>query len=118
VLQVILAAGLLLVPAAALPADRAPAASTPPTSAATPPSEERPGYGVVESIVALDAGEAEASASAGASREIPPGRRKAERYLIRVRMDDGTVQIRTADKREVREGERVLITNAGDIVPE
>lgn len=106
-----LAAGLLLVPAAALSADRTPAA-------ATPPAEERPGYGVVESVVALDPGEAEASASAGASRDVPPGMRKAERYLIRVRMDDGTVQIRSVAKREVREGERVLITNAGDIVPE
>lgn len=109
-LRAVLAAGLLLVPAAALSADRAPAA--------TPSSEERPGYGVVESIVALDPGEAEASASAGASRDVPPGTRKAQRYLIRVRMDDGTVQIRSVSKREVREGERVLITNAGDIVPE
>lgn len=107
-LRAALAAGLLLVPAAIHSAPEA----------ATPPPEERPGYGVVEAIVPLDAAEGEASASAGASRDVPRGTGKAERYLIRVRMDDGTVQIRSVSKREVREGERVLITNAGDIVPE
>lgn len=109
-LRAVLAAGLLLVPAAALSADRAP-------EAATPPSEERPGYGVVQSIVPLPSGDTEPSASAGATRESAAGS-KARRYLVRVRMDDGSIQVRSVGKREVREGERVLITNAGDIVPE
>jgi len=116
-LRAVLAAGLLLVPAAALSADRAPEASAPPGAVATPPSEERPGYGVVESIVALPSGEAEPSASAGATRERAAGS-KAHRYLVRVRMDDGSIQVRSVGKREVREGERVLITNAGDIIPD
>jgi hypothetical protein len=108
-LRAVLAAGLLLAPAA-LSADRAPAA-------ATPRAEERPGYGVVESIVTLPAREAQASASAGASSGRPGAARK-DRYLVRVRMDDGSIQIRSVEKREVRTGERVLVTNAGDIIPE
>jgi hypothetical protein len=104
VLRAVLAAGLLLVPAAALSANRA-------------HSEERPGYGVVESIAPLPSGDTEPSASAGATRESGGGK-KARRYLVRVRMDDGSVQVRSVSEPEVREGERVLITNAGDIVPE
>ena len=93
-------AGLLFWPATALAAD---------PSQPTPAAEERPGYGVVESIVTLPP---EESASAGASSAA------AKRFLIRVRMDDGSVQVRSVEEREVREGQRVLITNAGDIVPE
>lgn len=103
-------AGLLFGPAGALAAG----AETP---QATPPAHERPGYGVVESIRVIPP---EASASAGASGAAD----KAQpRYLVRVRMDDGSVQVRSVELRsgirhEVRAGQRVLVTNAGDIVPE
>jgi len=79
----------------------------------TPRAEERPGYGVVESIVALPA---DPSASAGAGG--PAKGRSPRRYLVRVRMDDGSIQVRSVDRLEVRKGERALITNAGDILPE
>jgi hypothetical protein len=42
----------------------------------------------------------------------------ARNYLVRVRMDDGSVQVRTVRRAEVRTGQRALITNAGDVVPE
>ncbi len=79
-----------------------------------------PGYGVVESVTPI-ARPAEESASAGGSR--PPvtkeARRKSARnYLVRVRMDDGSIQVRTVRRAEVRAGQRALITNAGDVVPE
>jgi hypothetical protein len=85
------------------------------TAAATPADQERPGYGVVESITALRPAPAEESASAGASA---PGRRKAAggTYLVRVRLDDGSIQIRNVKKRAYKVGDRVLISNAGDIV--
>ena len=73
-----------------------------------------PGYGVVESVVPLPRGEE--SASAGASR--PAGKQTAPGYLVRVRMDDGSIQVRTVKHAEVKPGQRALITNAGDVVPE
>jgi hypothetical protein len=80
-----------------------------------------PGYGVVESVTPISRPAAEESASSGGSR--PPvtkeARRKSARnYLVRVRMDDGSVQVRTVRRAEVRTGQRALITNAGDVVPE
>jgi len=74
--------------------------------------ERRPGYGVVESVSPLRQAE---SASAGASR---PGAGQADLYLVRVRMDDGSFQIREVKKRRFTVGDRVLLTNAGDIVPD
>jgi hypothetical protein len=81
-----------------------------------------PGYGTVESVIPLAQArlDAEESASAGGSR--PPAtkqaRQKARGYLVRVRMDDGSIQVRTVKRAEVRAGQRALITNAGDVVPE
>jgi hypothetical protein len=75
---------------------------------ATPPSQERPGYGVVESVTPVPR---EESSSTGATQ---PGIGHA--YLIRVRMSDGSVQIRSQKGRNFKTGDRVLLTNAGDIV--
>ena len=75
--------------------------------------ERRPGYGVVESVSPLRQPE---SASAGAS--TPGSSRRAALYLVRVRMDDGTIQIREVKKRRFTVGDRVLLTNAGDVVPD
>jgi hypothetical protein len=81
----------------------------------TPAAQERPGYGVVESITPLRDVPAEDSASAGSSApSLAP-----TTYLVRVRMDDGSIQIRQVrKKRSVAVGKRVLITNAGDVLPE
>ncbi len=79
-----------------------------------------PGYGTVESVIPLSRAPAEDSASAGGSR--PPAAKQARQnaggYLVRVRMDDGSLQVRTVKRAEVRAGQRALITNAGDVVPE
>jgi hypothetical protein len=78
---------------------------------------QAPGYGVVESVTRISRDAGEESASAGASR--PTAKAKAAgRYLVRVRMDDGSVQVRSVKRAEVRAGQRALITNAGDVVPE
>lgn len=76
-------------------------------------ADSHPGYGVVESVKKLSPANTP-SASTGASS---PSRGSA-RYLVTVRLDDGTVQIRTVRRLEVRKGERVLVTNAGDVVPD
>lgn len=74
-------------------------------------AEPYPGYGVVQSITPLRPAPAKQSASAGAS--APVGRTS---YLVRVRMDDGRVQIRNVRQRDFFVGDRVLLTNAGDVV--
>ena len=78
--------------------------------------DKRPGYGVVEAVtpVRIKPSASEPSASAGASA---PSHATA-RYRVRVRLDDGTIQYRTLKKREFAAGDRVLLTNAGDVVPE
>lgn len=73
--------------------------------------KQHPGYGVVESVTRVDP---EESASAGAS--VPA--RAAPTFLIRVKLDDGSIQIRNIRKPAFAPGERVFITNAGDVVPE
>jgi hypothetical protein len=80
----------------------------------TPAAERRPGYGVVESITPIRAAPAEESSSAGAS--APAAART--RYLVRVKLDDGSIQIRQLKKPNVAVGKRVLVTNAGDVLPE
>jgi uncharacterized OB-fold protein len=81
--------------------------------APTPVAERRPGYGVVESVTPIRVAPAEESASAGSSsRGSAPG------YLVRVKLDDGSIQIRQLKKRNVAVGKRVLVTNAGDVLPE
>lgn len=90
---------------------RAEAADTTRRAAA---EEQHPGYGVVETITPVRR-KAEPSASAGGSA---PGRRDSTTWLVRVRMDDGTIQLREMKKRSVGVGNRVLLTNAGDVLPD
>jgi len=81
-------------------------------------AQQPPGYGVVESVTPVSRAPEE-SASAGASR--PPAIERARQkrsYLVRVRMDDGSVQVRSVRRAEVRPGQRALVTNAGQVVPE
>jgi len=61
----------------------------------------KPGYGVVESVTAVQL-----------ARSGQPV------YRIGVRMPDGSVQFRDLDKPEFKVGDNVLLTNAGDIVPD
>jgi len=85
--------------------------AAPPTFAQAP--YQPPGYGVVESVKPVT--RAEESASAGASAKAKPGEGG---YLVRIRMDDGSIQVRTVKRAEVKPGQRALVTNAGDVVPE
>jgi hypothetical protein len=80
-------------------------------------ADQAPGYGVVQTITRLPAGTPEQSASTGASSAPSKGKRKAV-YLVRVKMDDGSYQVREVARTPVRVGQRVLVTNAGDVLPE
>jgi hypothetical protein len=83
--------------------------------AAPQAADQGPGYGKVQSITRLPAQPAEPSASTGASA---PSKARAQTYLMRIRMDDGRIQVRQVRKREVAVGQRVLVTNAGEVLPE
>ena len=80
--------------------------------------EQRPGYGVVEAITPVRSAPASRSgpesASTGASAPAP----RAALYRVRVRLDDGSLQVRTLRKPAFAAGDRVLLTNAGDVVPD
>jgi hypothetical protein len=78
--------------------------------------EMQPGYGVVESIQEVRVVSAERSAAAGGSA---PGEAKSRpAYRVGVRLADGTLQYRDLDKPEFKVGDNVLLTNAGDVVPD
>ena len=80
-------------------------------------AEPRPGFGVVESVTPLRVAQKEPSASTGSS--VAPAKAGAQRYRVRVRLDDGTVQTRIVrGKPDVAPGDRALLTNAGDVLPE
>ena len=57
-----------------------------------------------------------ASAAAGGSAPGTPSGRPM--YRVGVRMPDGSLQLRDLDKPEFKVGDNVLLTNAGDIVPD
>ena len=80
----------------------------------------RPGYGRVESITEVRVAPRERSAAAGgsapASQHAAADARPA--YRVAVRMADGSLQHRDLSKPEFRVGDNVLLTNAGDIVPD
>ena len=90
------------------------AAQTPPAVVAPlAPQAMQPGYGVVERVAAVRVGERSAAAggssAAGNARPV---------YRLAVRMADGSLQYRDIDRPEFRPGDRVLLTNAGDVVPD
>ncbi len=82
----------------------------------------KPGYGVVESVTEVQLvrerqrESREHSAAAGGSAPGTPSGRPM--YRVGVRMPDGSLQIRDLDKPEFKVGDNVLLTNAGDIVPD
>jgi hypothetical protein len=80
-----------------------------------PTKDMRPGYGVVESVTPVRVA-GERSAAAGGSAGGASGARPM--YRVAVRMPDGKVQFRDLDRPEVKPGEHVLLTNAGDVVPD
>ena len=82
----------------------------------------KPGYGVVESVTEVQLvperqkESRERSAAAGGSA---PGTLSGRpMYRVGVRMPDGSLQLRDLDKPEFKIGDNVLLTNAGDIVPD
>jgi len=81
-----------------------------------PAAEMRPGYGVVESIQPVSVAPRERSAAAGGSAPSSDAARPV--YRVGVRLADGTLQYRDLDKPEFKVGDNVLLTNAGDVVPD
>ena len=81
-----------------------------------PTKEMQPGYGVVESIRPVQVKAGERSAAAGGSAPSDDAARPV--YRVGVRLADGTVQYRDLDKPEFKVGDNVLLTNAGDVVPD
>ncbi len=84
------------------------------------PQAMQPGYGVVERVMPVRVGERSAAAggssAAGGGASSAGGARPV--YRLAVRMADGSLQYRDIDRPEFRPGERVLLTNAGDVVPD
>ena len=77
-----------------------------------PPGRMQPGYGVVEQVTPVQVREAPAAAGGSAASSTRPV------YRLKVRMADGSVQYRDLDRPEFRTGEHVLLTNAGDVLPD
>ena len=80
----------------------------------------KPGYGRVESVTAVQVAKRERSAAAGGSAPSAEKTADAARpaYRVGVRMADGSLQYRDLEKPEFKVGDDVLLTNAGDIVPD
>jgi hypothetical protein len=81
-----------------------------------PTKQMKPGYGVVESVTEVQLVSRERSAAAGGSAQGAKSTRPM--YRIGVRMPDGSLQLRDLDKPEFKVGDNVLLTNAGDILPD
>jgi hypothetical protein len=77
--------------------------------------EMKPGYGVVESVTEVQVVRSRSAAAGGSAPGASSGR---PMYRVAVRMPDGSLQIRDLDKPEFKVGDNVLLTNAGDIVPD
>lgn len=92
------------------------AAAQDPVVQPIPAKEMRPGYGVVESIRPVSLTPRERSAAAGGSAPSSDAARPV--YRVGVRLADGTLQYRDLDKPEFKVGDNVLLTNAGDVVPD
>ena len=75
----------------------------------------KPGYGVVESVTEVQLVRERSAAAGGSAPGASSGR---PMYRVGVRMPDGSLQFRDLDKPEFKIGDNVLLTNAGDIVPD
>jgi hypothetical protein len=96
------------------------AAAEEPVVKPLPAKDMRPGYGVVQSIqeVRVISGERSAAAGGSASSRADAKRDARPAYRVGVRLADGTLQYRDLDKPEFKVGDNVLLTNAGDVVPD
>ena len=90
-------------------------AAAQPTVSPVPSEQMQPGYGVVEEVTPVKLRERSAAAG-GSSSASSAGATPA--WRVKVRMPDGSVQIRDLDRREFRPGDHVLLTNAGDVLPD
>lgn len=81
-----------------------------------PAKHMKPGYGVVQSVTEVQMAARDRSAAAGGSAQGAKSTRPM--YRISVRMPDGSLQVRDLDKPEFKVGDNVLLTNAGDILPD
>lgn len=82
-------------------------------------TQMKPGYGRVETITEVRVAPRERSAAAGGSAQSAEKSDAARpAYRVGVRMADGTLQYRDLAKPEFKVGDNVLLTNAGDIVPD
>ena len=106
-MRIIIAAVLLFAAAGALAQDE-------PVVSPIPAKEMKPGYGVVASVTEVQL--LQRSAAAGGSARAEPSFQPM--YRIGVRMPDGSMQYRDLDKPEFKVGDNVLLTNAGDILPD
>ena len=85
-----------------------------PVVAPVPADKMQPGYGVVERVTPVRV-VPERSAAAGGSAAAKDSH---PMYRVAVRMPDGSLQYRDLDRPEFKAGDDVLLTNAGDIVPD
>jgi hypothetical protein len=88
------------------------ASAQPPAAKPLSPQAMQPGYGVVEQVTPVRVREDSAAAGGSSRAAARPV------YRVKVRMGDGSVQYRDLDRPEFRAGERVLLTNAGDVLPD
>jgi hypothetical protein len=82
-----------------------------------PVKEMTPGYGVVQSVTEVQMVTRERSAAAGGG-SAQAAKSTRPMYRVGVRMPDGSLQYRDLDKPEFKVGDNVLLTNAGDILPD
>ena len=87
-----------------------------PLVAPVPAAQMHPGYGVVEKVTTVQVVPHERSAAAGGTASGEQDAHPA--YRLAVRMPDGSVQYRDLDRPEFRPGDHVLLTNAGDVLPD
>ena len=106
-MRVTIATSLLFAAAAAFAQDE-------PVVSPIPAKEMKPGYGVVASVTEVQLLERSAAAGGSARGETT----FQPMYRIGVRMPDGAMQYRDLDKPEFKVGDNVLLTNAGDILPD
>ena len=95
--------------------------AAPPVVSPVPSDRMQPGYGVIEEVTPVQV--RERSAAAGGSSADVGGADAGQAWRVKVRMPDGSVQYRDLDRRDLdghkfRPGDRVLLTNAGDVVPD
>ncbi len=88
-----------------------------------PPKDMKPGYGVVASVTEVQLMSREPKESRQRSAAAGGGSAQGKTafqpmYRIGVRLPDGSMQYRDLDKPEFKVGDNVLLTNAGDILPD